>query len=192
MLAGAIALLVIAPTVLSNKTAPALPPGFRDVVILGTNSIRLERSSSIISGDVVVNDASRGPTLSSQVELRIDRDVTTPAGFSLKADSIRIERGADIGGDVFHNELRNKGTIRGSLSSPLPLPVFGPLPEFLTGVPGGNDISVRKNRVVTLGEGAYRDIKVEKRGTVVFTGGVYTVRSGPRKGPGFFSRLKPR
>lgn len=160
-----------------NVTVNPLPGGSEEVV-LATNSVWLKENANVLSGNVIVNNASSGPVLDSQVELSVGHKVTTPTGFSLKANRIKVKQGAVVESDVFYNELMNNGAINGSLNSPLTLPVFASLPAFKQAPPGTQDITVNKDESITLTAGSYRDILVKQKGTILFTGGgTFSIRS---------------
>ena len=150
-------------------------PGVPDVAVLGTNSVRLSRDVQV-SGDVVVNDASPGPTLGG-FELKLDR--SSDVVGNVKADSIRLDQQATVSGNAGYNELSNGGSIGGSQSSPLPLPVFPLLPVFQTSTarPDAPDVFVGGGATTTLAAGEYDAIEVAAGGTLVLSGGVYEVRS---------------
>lgn len=156
-----------------------LPPGIDRVVILGTNSVRLKNSAAVVSGDVVAQDASPGPTLQSGYELSLDPQASTAAGYAVKGDSVRIKNNASVGGDVHYNELSNQGTIAGSLVTPLALPVFSLLPPFVAEPPGPGalDVTVGEGSFALLPSGDYLDVTVGAGGTLVLSGGAYNVRS---------------
>lgn len=160
-------------------TGAAIAPGLANVVVLATNSARLHNGVDVASGDVVVNAASPGPTLLSGYELAVEPQATTAAGTALKADSVRIKARAVVGGSVAYNQLVNNGTIQGTLSTPLSLPVFGLLPPFLGQPPaaGAADVLVPPGGSATLAAGEHGAISVGAGGTLVFAGGDYDVRS---------------
>jgi len=184
--------LAISMAILLNPSAiGAQPqrPSFRDVVIFATNSIDLKEGVVIQSGgprgvgDIVVNDAGSGPA----VELMVGVGTTTSTGSNIFTNSIRIQNRADVGGDVFYNELKNNGSIGGSTHTPLSLPVFDPgdIPAFLNGTPDdSNGISVRQNQSLNIPPGNYGDIDVKNGASIIFSGmGIYNVRS-LNAGPG--------
>ena len=138
-------------------------------VILALNSILLKEKSKIISGDIFVNNIGTGK------ELTIGEKVQTPSGYSLKANRIKVKEKAQIGGDVFYNELINKGKIKGSINSPLTLPIYSSLPIFKEDYAGTENITVNCNKTVLLPAGAYSSITIKEKGTLVFTGGVYNL-----------------
>ncbi len=155
-----------------TKSVTVDPPSAGSAeVVFATNSIWLKEHAKILSGNVVVNEASSGPVLDSQVELSVGQGVTTSAGFALKANRIKVKQGATVASDIYQNELTNNGTISGSQNSPLALPVFASLPPFHQAPSGMQDITVNPDESITLTAGAYRDILIKQNGTILFAGG---------------------
>ena len=152
------------------------PAGFSDVVIFATNSVHVDKSSSII-GDIVVNTASSGPTLDPDAELSIDKAGTVVEG-DLKADGIKLDKNVTIVGDLFVNDLNDNGAAFRDVFS-FDSPVFNTLPAFQTAAPrpGASDVSVPDSGFTELPAGDYGDIRVEKNGTLLFSGGRYSVQS---------------
>ncbi len=151
---------------------------FGRIVAFATNSVFLKKNAVVVSGEVVVNDASDGPTLSSQVELTVGDGATTPAGFAVRGDSVKVKVNGVVGGDIYANEVDNNGQINGNAFT-LDLPVFAQLPAFKSGPVGTGgdpppDILVPQNGFLTLAPGDYGEIQVKKKGAVVFTGGEYS------------------
>jgi hypothetical protein len=147
-------------------------------VVLATNSVWLKDNANILSGNVIVNAASSGPVLDSNVELSVGQSVTTHAGFAFKANRIKVKQGAVVASNVVYNELTNNGAITGSQNSPLTLPVFAGLPPFHQAPAGTQDITVLSNESITLTPGAYRDLLIKQNGTILFTGGgTFSLRS---------------
>ncbi len=153
------------------------PDVFSEVVLFATNSIYLKQNSEVLSGNIVVNEASEGPTLAFGVELTVGIATTTGEGVNLKADSIKVRQNASIAGDVHTNDLDNNGTINGTITEPLPLPVFESWPEFVSAPSGGEDILVGKNEVIAIFDGTYGDIEIKQNGTLIFLGITFNVRS---------------
>lgn len=155
-----------------------LPLQFSDVVVFGTNSVRLDTNATIVAGHVVANTASAGPTLLPGFELSVDKSALTPAGYAIAADSISVAAQAVVNGNAYYNNLTNTGTINGSLNSPLPsLPIFAPLPAFETASPGTTDVTVPQSGTQTLAPGSYRDITLAANSTLTLSPGVYNARS---------------
>ncbi len=146
-------------------------------VLLATNSAWIKQSADILSGDVIVNAESTGPTLVNGFELVIGKDATTPAGFEVAADTINVKTGAVVDGDLLANELRNNGSILGTIDSTLDLPIITLLPPFQQSEPGTGEIVVPRNTVRRLDEGDYGRLTIRHGGIVVFTGGTYSIAS---------------
>jgi VCBS repeat-containing protein len=155
----------------------AIEPGFSNAVVLATNSARLKNDATVTSGDVVVNDASAGPTLADDHELSFDPKTSTAAGWAVKADSLQVKNKATVGGDAHYNDIDLKGSVDGSEITPLALPVFAMLPQFDTGTPGGSAVTVPAGGFASLPAGAYAAVSVGDGGTLVFDGGEYDVAS---------------
>jgi hypothetical protein len=153
-------------------------PGVGNAVLLALNSIQIDRDVEVLSGDLVVNDASPGPVL-GEAELSLDRDVTTAAGYSLRADGVDIDQGAVVGGDVVFNQLSNGGTIAGAQVTPLELPVFAELPPLVepSDRPSEGDVTVGNGATAVLAEGSYGALTIGTGGILQLTGGDYTFSS---------------
>jgi hypothetical protein len=143
--------------------------------VLAAHGVWLEQNSEILSGNIGVNEIGLSPFMDSDVELSIGISTTTPAGFSVKANRIKVKQSATVNANVYYNELDNNGTITGTLNTPLELPLFAALPEFHTSTPGTEDIVVPQNGEYTIAPGAYGDIQVKKNGKLTFTGGEYHI-----------------
>ncbi len=147
------------------------PPAGIAEVVFATNSIWLKEHAKILSGNVIVNNMSSGPVLDSQVELSVGQGVTTPAGFALKGNRIKVKQGAVVVSDIYYHELTNNGTLSGSQNSSLTLPVFASLPPFHQAPAGTQDLTVLSDQSITLSAGVYREILIKQNGTILFTGG---------------------
>ncbi len=155
-----------------------LPEQSSGIAVLATHSIWLEQNSEILSGSVVVNESGDPPFLDSQVALSVGIGSSVAAGYDLKANSIKVKQGATVAGNVYYNELSNNGTVTGTLNTPLTLPVLSTLPPpFQTGTPGSENINLAQNEERTLAPGNYADIVVKMGGKLIFTGGIYNLRS---------------
>ncbi len=168
-----VGLHVAAPLAEQPLGAAPIPASFDEVVVFATNSIHIKNDSVVVWGDLVVDDASPGPVLSSGAELTIGPHATTPGGRALKADSVRIKAQTSIGGDVHYNDLVNQGTIGGSTLTPLALPVFAFLPAFHTGTPGTLDVLIPDDQTQAVAPGAYRLLSLGARAKAILSGGVY-------------------
>jgi len=155
---------------------PQISPGVGNAVLLARNSIQIDRDTVVVSGDVIVNDATVGPVLGEKA-LSLDRNVTTPAGYKVAATSIDLDQGAVVGGSAYYNTLVNQGTIVGAQFTPLALPVYATLPPALIRVAGPDNVVVADFTTVALDEGSYGTVTVGRGGTLRLNGGGYTFLS---------------
>lgn len=173
-LVGAVALSGVA----AMHAAPAQAIEIEDIVIFATNSIEVERDGSV-TGSVVVNNASAGPTLNpGDVELLVDQGGSIDG--DVKADTADLRKNSSVSGDVQYNELlAASGSSQGSLTTPLVFPVVE-LPDFKSAVitDTAEDIAIGENGTATITPGDYGDITVDQGGSLVLDGaGVYHIRS---------------
>ena len=78
-----------------------LSPGVGNAVLLATNSIQIDNGVVIVSGDVIVNNATAGPVF-GELALSLNNSVVTPAGYKLAATSIDLfDRSAIVVSVVF-------------------------------------------------------------------------------------------
>jgi hypothetical protein len=88
----------------------SLPISFSDVVIFGTNSVRIRNGAQVVAGHVVVNNALSGPSLNPSFELGIG-SALTPAGYAIVGDSVQIASGAVVGGNAFFNNRSSPESV---------------------------------------------------------------------------------
>ena len=71
-----------------------------DTAVFASHSAYLQQGATIVSGNLNVNEAGVGPLLTTGQELTIGLSVTTPAGFAVKADTLKIKSsaGEDLSG----------------------------------------------------------------------------------------------
>jgi hypothetical protein len=167
-----LATLICTSSVLAQQPSP----GVGNAVLLATNSIQIDNAVVVVSGDLIVNNATSGPFLGNQA-LSLGNSVTTPAGYKLAATSVGLGHSAVVHGDVYYNTLSNQGSITGTLFTPLALPVYANLPTVSVRPSGSTNVTVANAGQVTLDEGAYGDLVVGNSGTVHLTGGGYAFRS---------------
>jgi hypothetical protein len=164
-----------------SRTTTFSPPvteeQIANYVVFATNSVWLEQNADILSGSIGSNNISSGPFLDSQVELSVGNGVTTPPGFVLKAHRIKVKSGATVAGDVFYNTLTNNGAITGALITPLSLPLLTTLPPFHSAPAGTQYIEVANDDSISLAPGDYGDVVVKAGGKILFTGGIYNLKS---------------
>jgi len=177
----ALALLVGPPAVAGD-----VPDGYSEVVVFATNSADLKNDGvRVESGHVIVNGDG-----SSSEDLVIGKDDTVEGSFAVGlkggtitsivvGHSLRLKNGAEVGGDAYYNSVQidNGAAILGSEITPVALPFFASLPDFRTGAPGTQDVNVSSGDTETLAAGDYADVTVGNNGTLIFSGGVYNLRS---------------
>ncbi|HEX7680539.1 MAG TPA: hypothetical protein VF713_20570, partial [Thermoanaerobaculia bacterium] len=144
------ATLFFASSVSAQQTQ--LSPGVGNAVLLATNSIQIDNAVVLVSGDLIVNNATSGPLLGNQA-LSLGNSVTTPAGYKLAATSVGLGHSAVVHGDVYYNTLSNQGSITGTLFTPLALPVYANLPTVYARPSGSTNVTVANAGQVTLDEG---------------------------------------
>jgi len=170
----------------ADADAKAFAPLFQNaeldfgmVVIFGFNSVALEENVQVLSGEVVVNEASPGPTLQDDVELSLGNNVDTSDNFPVRANRVKMKPNTVIGADLYANEVSKKGRVNGDVF-PLTLPVFTWLPPFQNAPPETDplqDLTVGQNEFLTLVPGTYGDLEIKNKGALLLTGGVYNFRN---------------
>jgi hypothetical protein len=158
---------------------PEIPieTGITNYSILAKHSLWLEQNSAILTGNIGVNEAGLPPFLDSEVGLSVGISASTPAGFAIKGNKIKVKLNAVVKGDVYYNELENNGTISGSQNTPLELPLISSLPEFKSSSAGTENIVVPQNGQQILQPGSYGDILVRMNGRLILTGGEYNINN---------------
>jgi len=177
-----VVVLALSGSLIAGFTLPShaqQPPSCQigRAVIIAVNSARTGTDVAIASGDVVVNQALSGPTLANGLSLSIDQ--RNAIHDSIKGDRIRVSGQTVIAGSASFNQLTNNGLILGGQLTPLALPVFSTLPPFqeatFRGAVQNVNVGFASTRVLAPGE--YGDVTVATAGRIIFTGGVYHLRS---------------
>ena len=162
----------------AHQSVLVVSPFESRAVLFGTNAVTIGQSVVIASGNVVVNNVREPSGGAPPYELVLGKSVQTASGYNLKGNRILIGAGSVIPGDVFyHTTLTNNGTIGGTTSGTLKLPVVTTLPPFKATPAGSSHVVANVNKTTTVPPGRYRDVVVNKGGTVIFSGGAYAFRS---------------
>ncbi|MFZ5570715.1 MAG: PQQ-binding-like beta-propeller repeat protein [Thermodesulfobacteriota bacterium] len=141
--------------------------------LIATEKIHLEAGARINSGHAAVLDQDLwGGKKCFRGEVIVGHNAWMNEGAALYGDTVHIKHGASVD-EVYYNQLRNRGTIRGAAVTPLELPLDFALPVFPDPAPGEADITVMPGGELTLTPGAYGEVRLKTRSTLVFTGGVY-------------------
>lgn len=144
-------------------------------VAFGQEFVRLRANTKVHAGNVGANtslpDPNGGADDKEEVEIG-ERVQMLQAGSSVVGDTVRLRAHAEVQ-NVFFNELSGQNAdILGTQTTPygppeLALPV---LPEI---TPGAEDINVPKNQTLTLAPGSYANVRINQKGTLILSGGVY-------------------
>lgn len=150
---------------------------FDNVVLFATNSIRLGTDQFVKSGDVVVND---NDTANDNLELGFELfvDQHSRVNDDVRADRIKVVGTADFRGVVECTSAPDNPEISCTgFNSPVfeadELPIV--VEAIFTGLE--EDVTVAQQQTMILLAGEYKDITVGDNGKIVFTGGVYNIRS---------------
>ncbi len=180
LVAGALCVLVPLSGVLAQGRPggpPPLPFDVGSAVLLATNSLQVDRNTIVVSGDLVVNNASTGPVYGEK-DLSIDQGITIPAGYALKANSVDVDPGAVVNGTIYTNDLQNGGALNGEVISPVALPIIAALPQLPPGVVAGTtNITVANGQTQILGTGQYGSLSIGRDATLRLGGGPYVFTS---------------
>ena len=133
---------------IAQRLAPADWPA---VAVVATNSVELQDRLQI-AGDVVVTQASAGPTLGWGAKLVVGLDATLDG--SATADTLALGDRAVVTGDAKYNQRAGNGTVRGTSTSPLALRVPVSVPTLPSISPGTQAVSLTNSEQRTLAAGA--------------------------------------
>jgi hypothetical protein len=162
-------LCVVLATAPAGAGVPADPPRtVEDYVILAVDKVDLGDRSFVGDGHVGVNEGNG--------RLELERFVSLGDGTTVVADRVELANGSSLF-DLFANALFTDPptVIRGNvLPVSLPIAVLPPLPAF---APGTDAIQVPQEQTVALDAGAYGNVTVNRRGTLLLTGGTYELRN---------------
>ncbi|MCB0139602.1 MAG: hypothetical protein KDE50_06795, partial [Caldilineaceae bacterium] len=133
--------------------------------------VAFEQNSAVVRGDVGVNTTSSGPFLRNNVEASFSQNAQMQDPNSrVLADSIVVENKALIYNPSY-NELTGKGTVNGTRTTPLVLPLRAGSPALPAIAAGTQAVTVNGNQ--TLAAGSYGALTVGNNATLVLSGGLY-------------------
>ena len=144
----------------------------------------LRANSTAITGDVGANQRRRpGDTVADDdgdgddVTVRVGEGAAVQQrGSRVVGDTVQLLNKSSVHNIVDNFLLNKKGTILGSVSTTMTVP-FTTLPAFPSITPGAQNMTVARNKTVTLAAGNYGAVHVNAGGTLVLTGGVYQMLS---------------
>ncbi len=147
-----------------------------DYSVLATDSIQFKKKAKILSGFVGVNDHDDHD---DDVSLSLGKETRTEEGVRLTSPSILLKKKAVVKGDVFYRDdltVKSGAIILGNQvikNNPADWPLVQ-IPASMECQPDlNNPIIVSKKTEQTLMPGAYGDIRVRKKATLVLEGGTY-------------------
>ncbi len=144
--------------------------------VFATNSILMRTGTNVYSGNIGVIGRTSGATLESGSEILLSENVRCSDNVSIYGDDIKLKPRTSVD-DVYCNNIKNYGTIRGYTNSPLDVPLDIDLPGMPNPSPGTLNITVSANSTYTLSPGSYGEIKLNKLAELIITGGTYHVKN---------------
>lgn len=145
----------------------------QDFVLMGKEGAYLKQNSTVVSGDVGVNQQSAGPFLAGNEELTVGIGTTVQSPtVQVMGDSVKLKDNAQVY-DVHYNEISGLGDILGQEFTPLALPLIPAFPPVPTFTPGTQDFDVPQGGTLTLDAGSYGLLKASLDATITLTGGTY-------------------
>ena len=173
------------PTMFNVFVVAAIPP-VAHFVAFSRDMTWLRAGATVVTGDVGANDrrlGGHGGDMGADDGDRDDVTVRVGVGATMQQPSSRIVgdtvlllNKSSVFNVVDNFLLNKKGTVLGSQASPMAVP-FMTLPAFPTVTPGTQNVTVAKNKTVTLGSGDFGVVHVSAGGTLVLTGGRYQMLS---------------
>ena len=163
---------------------PAAPVG--RFVAFSRDMTWLRAGATVVTGDVGANDrrlGGHGGDMGADDGDRDDVTVRVGVGATMQqassrvvGDTVLLLNKSSVYNVVDNFLLNKKGTVLGSQASPMAVP-FMTFPAFPTVTPGTQNVTVAKNKTVTLGSGDFGVVHVSAGGTLVLTGGRYQMLS---------------
>ncbi|MBA3612813.1 MAG: hypothetical protein H0W49_07830 [Nitrospirales bacterium] len=141
--------------------------------MLGNEGVWIRKGSTILSGDVGVNQTSIGPYLNGEQEMTIGHDVVVQNSNSqIIGNTVRLKSGSQIQ-NIVVNRLLGHGQILGTMTTPVRLPLVSEMPAVPPVHAGSQDIDVSAGGVLILQAGRYGRLKVRPGAIVTLSGGLY-------------------
>ena len=142
-----------------------------------TGSVQLDQRATF-EGDIVAISASP-ITLAHGAEIALENDAILTG--TARADTLFLGDRARITGVAAYNSKQGNGTVEGTQTSPLALPLDIQLPNLPPMTPGSQDVSLTFSESRTLGPGSYKNVTLQNGNGGIATrltlsGGVYTFR----------------
>ena len=152
---------------------PVKAKAAQDFVVLGNEGVWIRQGSTILSGDVGVNQTSIGPYLNGEQEMTIGHDVVVQNSNSqIIGDTVRLKSGSQVQ-NIVVNSLLGPGQILGTMTTSVRLPLVSEMPPVPPVHPEPQALDVPAGGVLTLHAGRYGRLKVRPGAIVTLSGGLY-------------------
>jgi hypothetical protein len=166
------------PTKPATVAQPLEPAEWPLEAVVATNSIQLKDRLEV-TGDVAVTQASPGPVLSSGAELVLDSSAKVTG--NVKADTLKLAGGSVVTGNATYNQKSGSGTVQGTSSSPLALPLPITIPNLPTISPGTQNVQVAASQTSTIAAGAYASVALANGNggivtKLILSGGIFHMK----------------
>ena len=160
-----IALIAVVPV----APADAQALGLDDFVLLADDQVHIRSGVNVASGDV----GARTDAFATDPEVRLDSNaMVSGVGSTTYGDRLQMAGGTSVENAVY-NTKQGPGTVAGTVTTPLTLPLDVELPTVPSASPGTSDVTVPFNGSVTLQPGAYATLTAAPGATVVLEAGAY-------------------
>ena len=138
-------------------------------MFFANDQVHIRPNANVASGDV----AARTNAFTTTPEIRLDNGATVSgAGSTTYGDVIQMASGSTVQ-NAAYNTKQGPGTILGTATTPLTLPLDIALPTPPVAAPGSTNVTVPLNGSTTLQPGAYATLTAAPGSTVTLESGDY-------------------
>jgi alpha-tubulin suppressor-like RCC1 family protein/cytoskeletal protein CcmA (bactofilin family) len=123
--------------------------------VVALNSV-YARSSSLVSGDVGVVTSSGGAVLGGTAELYVAANAELKG--NVRADSLQMETAGHVFGNATYNELLGNGTVDGTKTAALTIPVNITIVTTGNFSAGSSNVTVSASSTQSINKGSYGNI----------------------------------
>jgi len=160
---------------IKTETPPTLPLKLWNFAVVATNSIYMKTGVKIFTGNIGVlykSSKSLGSIGGDEEELNLSTNVKAYNGVTIYANRVKIKSRSSVD-NVYCNNIKNYGTIRGEVNKPLTLPLDIQLPHFPTTRTNNKNIKISDYKTEYLSSGTYGNIVLGKKSILILKGGIY-------------------
>ena len=170
----------------STATVSVLVSRLGRFVVLSQDFTWLRAGATVTTGDVGAavrrdHDHAHGHDFDDgdrdDVTVRVGIQATMQQTISrVVGDTVVLMPQSSIDNLIDDFLIDHRGTVLGTVTSPMPVPFVTP-PVFPTVTAGTQDVTVAKNKTLTLAAGSYGNVHVTNGATLILSGGLYQLRS---------------